>query len=200
MVIRWSVALGALLLVLSGQPGLAQSSADALFHEAARQYVDGDNAAARRTVERGLEIAPSDKRLLALRKKLREQAERQQGNGQSGQSGGSDDQASDGSGGEQGQEDRSQGDPSEEQSRSEQGSQSESSPRQSPQDDPSAGQEERAGTPRPGRQRPQDGERAQILSEAQAARLLQALEAQEKQLLREVRVRELDKKPVEKDW
>lgn len=186
-----------LTLVVPG-PALAQS-ADAYFHKAAQQYVQGNPEQARTTVQRGLEVAPSDARLQALLEKLEQQDE-------SGGGGGS-------SSGEQGQSDDSrERDASQQADRSDQGQQdrrsesegaaSRDTPAQSPQPSglgPRQQQRQDASRPDgPGANRP--ARPRSVLSRAQANRLLQALEIQEKRLLRQLRVRDLEKVTVEKDW
>lgn len=196
MFIRCMVALGGILLVLSVRPALAQSSADALFHEAARQYVAGEAEAARQTVERGLEVAPSDPRLQALQQKLEEQSSRRQGGDQSGPSGQSNPQSNDASGDGQQRDDGSENDSPDNRSPSNPGAQSPPSSERAQ----SPAQEERQTSSQPESQRERGAQEVQGLNRAQANRLLQALEAQEKQLLREVRVRNLEEQSVEKDW
>lgn len=191
----WIGLVGALLLVLGGTPALGQSSADAFFHDAAQRYVAGDTEAARRAVERGLDIAPSDPRLRALRRKLEQQEDRR-GGGRTSQQGQSSQNQRGPSGGNDAQRERS-GAPKEE-SQSENGDASkgersrsrdaEASPgdggAQGPQGNPRSG--DRQSTPR--------------LSRAQAVRLLQALEKQEQKLLREVQKQSDETQRVDKDW
>ena len=187
--------------LLAGGPSLvaAQSSADAYFHEAAQSYVAGDRAAARRAVEQGLAMAPSDPRLKALLQKLR----------QSGRSQGRQDSSSaNGSNRSQQNEDASSNGSSD---RSENPSQSEQSPTQQPgprSDSQSAagGTQSSSQTSSDGQQqsgsqrRPGEGQPVDTLSRAQAERLLQALEGQERQLLRRIQVRSPTPRRVEKDW
>jgi hypothetical protein len=187
--------VGILLLAVGLLPARAQSTADAYFHEAAQQYVADDVAAARRTVERGLEVAPSDPRLLALRKKLR-QGGRPQGRRDSsstGQKDGSQNSSSSRSSSKGGET------PSTEQSGAARSGRQDAPPSdesgassaQRPSDRPA-----RADTTRRGR----GGRPVDTLSRAQAERLLQALEGQERQLLRQLRTRSSPRQTVEKDW
>lgn len=196
MYLRWISIIGGVLLLMGGMPAAAQSSADAFFHDAARQYVDGNVQAARQSVAQGLEVAPSDPRLLALREKLSEQDKRQ-GGGRSSQQGPQNrqqDQQSRGEGsqdeqsGESGEETRPQADQSSDQQSSQRGDAGSSGRTGPPAQD--RNQEARAGT----RQRPN------ALSQVQAARLLQALENQEMKLLREVQRRGGSDESAEKDW
>lgn len=187
-----------LLLGLGAGPVLAQSSADALFHEAARQYVQGEVEAARRTVERGLEIAPSDPRLQALRKKLDRQKDRREG-GTASPSGTRSDRPSEQSRGSEGQDTPSDAGPRDERSRP--NDETSSSRSQRPERDSTAARSSET----PANRRDPAGRRRRrrprnTLSRAQAGQLLRALEHQEQKLLRQVRIRSLEEKSVEKDW
>jgi len=203
------------LLLMGNVPVQAQSTADAYFHEAARAYVADNVRAARRAVERGLKLAPSDPRLLALQKKLR-QGQRPDGrreNSPDGAQSGSqqNENASSPESSKGGQE------PSSEQSGAARtGEESEpSQPGGDPSPDPDARrddpQDTNAQSPAGGRpadrparadtmRRGRGGQGAAPLSRAQAERLLRALEGQERQLLRQLRPRSSSQKPVEKDW
>jgi hypothetical protein len=190
------------LLVLGGTTAAtAQSTADAYFHEAARQYVADEVQAARRTVERGLEVAPSDSRLLALRKKLK-QGKRPDNPG------GRQDSSKTGSNVESQQnndsssEESSKGgeEPSEEQSGAKQ-SGSPESPSSEQTGPPSSTSPSGDGAGRPGAMRQgQGGRPVDTLSRAQAERLLRALEGQERPLLRRLRPQSTKRRSVEKDW
>lgn len=199
MQIRWIGAIGALLLVLGGSPVAAQTSADAFFHEAAQQYVAGDVTAARQTVERGLEVAPSDPRLLSLRKKLR-QREGGNGGGRSSQRGQQGQQRSEQPRGRRTQDNRQGTSKQDTRSRAEEGAQSDRSFQRSKRDQSSGQTGEEATRRGEKRNRGNGHRRTNALSRAQAERLLRALENQEKKLLREIRVRTGEEKTVEKDW
>lgn len=199
MQIRWIGAIAALLLVLGGSPVVAQTSADAFFHEAAQQYVIGDVAAARQTVERGLEVAPSNPRLLALRKKLR-QREGRNGGGRSSQRGRQGQQRNEQSRGRRTQGNRQGDSERDARSRAEEGAQSDRSSQRSKRDQSSEQRGEEATRQGEKRNRGNGRPRTNALSRAQAERLLRALENQEKKLLREIRVRTGEEKTVEKDW
>lgn len=205
----------AVLLLAGPSPAQAQSTADAYFHEAARQYVADNVQAARRAVERGLELAPSDPRLLALQKKL------QQGKRPDGRR----DNSSDGSqSGSQQNENSSSPqsskggqEPSSEQSGAARTGEQDADPSRSGgdrsrapdarRDDPPETNAQSSSGGRPANQsgradtirRGQNGQGAAPLSRAQAERLLRALEGQERQLLRQLRPRS-SREPVEKDW
>jgi hypothetical protein len=192
----WIGCVAGLLLLMGDLPAQAQSTADTYFHEAARQYVADNVAAARRAVEQGLAIAPTDPRLLALRKKL-QQGGRPKGGGRDSSSTGS----------QQGKQNEENNDAS----KGGQKPSSEQSGDKQPgtQDDPSSEQD---GAPsssggsggRPGdadvRRGGQGGQPVDTLSRAQAERLLRALEGQERRLMRRLRTRSATSRNVEKDW
>lgn len=196
----WGIGLVVLLGVVAPPAAVAQSEADAYFHRAAQRYVAEDYAAAQRAVERGLEVAPSDPRLQALRKKLR----------QGGRSGGDTSDSTEGAGTDESAESASDEGATE----GEEGAESdEEGPSGGAQDDgasapPVLGAQGRSSSQR-GRDAPrradtvgqgQGGTPVDTLSRAQAERLLQALQGKERQLLRRVQARSTESKPVEKDW
>ena len=211
--LRW-IGCVAMLLLVGTVPAPAQSSADAYFHEAARQYVADNVPAARRAVEQGLAIAPSDPRLLALQKKL------QQGNRPDSRR----DSSSTGSqSGDQENEDQSnqssrggQSPSSEQSGAARTGDQESSASEQGGSRSADSGAENRqqnanaqsssGGQPadRSARadtlRRGQGGHVGTPLSRAQAERLLRALEGQERELLRQLRMRSSSRQKVEKDW
>lgn len=194
-------------------PVAAQSTADPYFHEAAQAYVDGDEATARRAVTQGLEVAPDDPRLIALREKLREggRPDGQQDSSstssgrQSGQQGNeSSDETSEG--GENPSPSDTEGPPQSGPKASSEGTESGSRPGSDAQrSDPSDGQRQGAGSARrPSADRPtrrgRGGRPVDTLSRAQAERFLRALEGQERRLLRQLRPRSTTQQRVEKDW
>jgi Mg-chelatase subunit ChlI len=189
--------VAALLLAGTALPAPAQSTADAYFHEAAQQYVADNVQAARRAVEQGLEVAPTDSRLLALRKKLR-QGSKPTNDPQSGR-----DSTSSGSS-PQSQQKSNESSTGGNQSSSEQRGASQPGDRDSPskQSGPRASEQRpsdragRADTMRRGR----GGRPVDTLSRAQAERLLRALEGQERRLLRRLQTRSSKRRTVEKDW
>lgn len=189
MFVRWILGGGALLLALAPLPASAQSPSDAYFHEAAQEYIDDNVSAAQQAVQRGLEIAPSDPRLLALQEKLQ----------QSGRPG------------DDGSQQTGSAESSNEKSDSPQSSgEGESRPESSEQpddpasewEDPSALQPDDEASDRDAQQQRGEVNRedAAPLSRTQAERLLQALEEQEKRLLREIQTRSSETSFVEKDW
>jgi hypothetical protein len=205
--------VGGLLLV--GPPAAAQSAADAYFHEGAQAYVAGDKAAARRAVMQGLEVAPSDPRLIALREKLRESGPPEERA----------DSASTASNRPSRQNTNRSSDTASEGGENPSQSRDEGPSRAGPQDE-STGEASgpgrrsaREGSEQRGRrdgegatgQRPPEarddparpgegGRRPGTLSRAQAERLLRALEGQERRLLRQLRPRSTKRRTVEKDW
>jgi len=213
---------GLLVLLLAGAPAAAQSTADTYFHEGAQAYVAGDRAAARRAVTQGLEAAPDDPRLIALRNKLRE-GDRPDG---------SQDSSSTASGRQSGQEGNESSDEASEGGEEPSESETDGPPQPGAQDQTagaggqsgrSAGQEgdgeagpsgarrgEQGGGARGGRPdeasqaertRPGRGGRpADTLSRSQAEQLLRALEGQERRLLQQLRLRSMERRSVEKDW
>jgi hypothetical protein len=193
--IRWLGALGGLLLVLGGTPVAAQSSADAFFHDAAQRYVAGDQEAARRAVERGLKVAPSDPRLRALQKKLKQQEKRREG-GRSSQKGTQNRQQNQRSRGKSSQEESSRS--GKERRPQSNASSNQQSPRPSDAQSAQTGQNAQGG----GAQQTRSADRRHVnaLSRAQAKRLLRTLENQETKLLREVQARGQTSTTVEKDW
>lgn len=185
-----------MLLVLGPQLAVGQQGPDAYFHEAAKHYIDEDLPAARRAVNQGLEVAPSDPRLLALRRKIEASRRRS-----------SDDGNSEG----QGRRANSDSDTGQSTPSADSESRSRSKPDgQDPSGTREGEQEQRAsadGKQTPGRQG--DGSRAATagerrpagtLSQAQAERLLRALEVQEQRLLRSLQRTNGSPPAVEKDW
>lgn len=195
---RWIGVSAVVLLVMGGSSVAAQSSADAFFYEAAQQYVAGNVTAARETVDQGLEVAPSDPRLLALRKKLRQKEGR--GGGRSsrrGQGGQQQDQRSEG---RNTQDDRRGTSSRDAQSRAEGKTASNRSDRRADRDPSSSGRPRGKPTRRRKKQNRGGRQRDNVLGRAQAVRLLRALENQEEKLLRDLQVRSVKEKSVEKDW
>ncbi|WP_103026704.1 hypothetical protein [Salinibacter altiplanensis] len=194
----WIGVIAGLLWGLGGTPALGQSSADAFFHDAAQQYVTGNTGAARRAVEAGLDVAPSDPRLRALQKKL-EQQEKRRGGGRQSPRGQQSQSQRDPSTGDGGQQEQSDASGKESSPQADDASGTESPPREAP-GSSSAESSEGQARGRQGDDRAGDRRSARRLSQAQAARLLQALETQEQKLLREVQGESQEPGRVEKDW
>lgn len=189
----------AILIVLFGwwaQPAASQSPEE-FFHDGARIFVDGNLNEALSVVEAGLETTPGHPKLEALKQLIEEEKEQQSG------SEGSQDQD------EKNQEE--QQDQSEDND-SQQGNQNDDSQQEGDQQQEQSGEE---GTPPPPesnqpeqeqqsdsheRQSSAAGENSEELSRAQALRILQALQNEEEQLLREVQKVKGKARRVEKDW
>ncbi len=189
----------AALIVLFGlwAESAASQAPEEFFHDGARIFVDGNLSEALSVVEAGLEAAPGYPKLEALRQLIEEEKEQQSG------SEGSQDQD------EQNQEE--QEDQSED-SDSQEGNQNDESQQEGDQQQERSGEE---GTPPPPdsnqpeeeqqsdsqeRQSSAAGENSEELSRAQALRILQALQNEEEQLLREVQKVKGKARRVEKDW
>lgn len=191
------------LLLAGGNVAVqAQSGADAYFHEAAQQYVNDEVRAARRTVEQGLKVAPSDPRLLALRKKLRQgKRPEEQGGRQDSSAAGSNSNSQQGNNSPTDESSQGGQEPSEEEEGGAQQPGSPESPSSEqtgpPSDAPPATDAARGGE----RDAGSDGRPVDRLSRAQAERLLRALEGQERELLRRLPPESTERPPtVEKDW
>lgn len=216
---RLVLLIGAFTLWMSmgGGGAVAQPTADSYFHEAAQQYVAGNDAAARRAVTQGLRKAPSDPRLVALRKKLQNERRSeeksedastqnkpsQQNSTQSGNntSEGEDNPSSseDQDKSQSGAQDRSEQESQAERGAGDGGQSGRQTGQQTGQTDPSESFSPTESTPEQGA-RQGDGVPRDTLSRAQAERLLQALEGQERQLLRQLQTRSATSETVEKDW
>lgn len=189
----------AALIVLFGllASSAASQSPETFFHDGARIFVGGNLNEALSVVEAGLEAAPGHPKLEALRQLIEEEKEQQSG------SEGSQDQDEQN---QEQQEDQSQ------ESDSQQGNQDEQSQQESDQQQEQSSEE---GTPpEPESNQPQQeqqpeseerqssaaGQDSEELSRAQALRILQALQTEEEQLLREVQKVKGKPRRVEKDW
>ena len=189
------LALLASSALLTAAPAAAQNAAqnaETFFHSAAQSYIGKDLPEAKRQVEAGLNVAPSDPKLLALREKL-EQQEQQQSQ-QSGQD------QSQTQKGQQGQQDNKQKGEQQDDQQEEGDQEGEQQEGKQPPEDPQEGEQENdASEVQPGEVQPPPD--PSTLTEAQAERILQALQNQEKQLLREVqRGRPVRGRPTDKDW
>lgn len=195
---RLLAGMGLLLVALGTTPAVAQSSTDTYFHEAAQHYINDDVSAARDVVEQGLEAAPSDPRLLALQKKL-EQAGQSDGGDTSQEQAGSQDTPSNRKSSAGSSEEETE---QEDGNRSRSSRQPETSSRQQGENESQSAFSNGAPTDREARQQGSGSSSrgAGALSRAQAERLLQALEGQEKKLLRELQTRSSEARSVEKDW
>ena len=188
---------------VAAQPDPTRSAADPYFHEAAQAYIDNDLPAARRAVAQGLEVAPSDARLQALRERLRQTRQSDREPDRS-----SDSEQRQQQSGEQGESAADEG-----RSASDTGDRERQQPGQAPESSDGSGQRAPSGEEQPAEE--QDGQEqrrmggdssgddprpARQLSRVQAEQLLRALEMQEQQLLRTLKPRDGDRPSVEKDW
>lgn len=202
LVLVWVCAVG--VGNATAQSDATSSAAEPYFHEAAQAYIDNNLPTARRAVAQGLEVAPSDPRLLALREKLRQtrpsdrdpnqsaDAERRQQQSsnqrQSSSDGGR--SASDTGSRERQQAGAQTPEPAE-------GTGARSPYGEEPREGESEGEMQRGA-----RDGASSGERRPTgrLSRAQAEQLLRALEVQEQHLLRTLQPRDGERRSVEKDW
>jgi hypothetical protein len=194
--------MAAMAGLLCARPSVAQSRTP-YFHEAAQQYLDARFEQALATVNRGLRAAPGNPRLEALREKIQQERRRQQS---SSGSGGAPQQSQ--RGGQPPQNAGQQDGDSREQSTPEPGDRSDQSSTEQgrPEESSGAGSAsaneasepsdpgQASGTARQGQ------EQGPGLSRAQAARILRALEMQEKQLLRQVQKRQRLPQRIVKEW
>ncbi len=200
-VIVWALVVGG--GSAAAQSDSSASEADPYFHEAAQAYIESDLPAARRAVAQGLEVAPSDPRLQALREKLRQTRPSESEPDRTSDS--ERPQQQSGPQGESSDEGRSASDTGDRE-RQQPGAQEPESSDGAGQRAPS-GEEERAGEREAQEQQGMGGESpegdrrpARRLSRAQAEQLLHALEMQEQQLLRTLPPRDGERPSVEKDW
>lgn len=177
----------------------AQSSADRYFHEAAQAYVAGEEAVARQRVDAGLDVAPTDSRLRALRETLRQDRERNEAE---------DDPAGPSDRRAPGPRAARNSEPSEGAGGSEEGQEPGSEGGSDPRSATGSGDGEQRRASRAADDQEQEGRVAQgmrgtpvdTLSRMQAERLLRALEGEERRVLRQLRVRSVERPMVEKDW
>jgi Ca-activated chloride channel family protein len=166
-------------------------TAETFFHGGARSFIDGNVNDAETLVEQGLALEPQDGKLLALQELLRQERENRQqersGNNENTQDNQqqeeSEEQESEGSEEGQQEEGEQSEEPREEEARPEGG------------EDPSGDRQEEERER--GQGAPEDPEE---LSREQALRILQALQNEEEQLLREVQKVKGRPRQVEKDW
>ena len=207
---------GAVGQSVSSQSPTQLRAGEPYFHEAAQYYLAEKRSQALQAIEDGLQTAPGHPKLLALRRKIEEassaqqepndqgpESDQQQGDSeqdsQNGTSGESSDDPSrqDGADPQTGEQGPPQGDP---------GRPGDQGEPQQPGDngDPRPGSADASETPPrdvpPGGTGRGGEEGRGTLSRAQAERILEALEGQEKQLLREVQKRDARPRRVEKDW
>ncbi|PEN13242.1 hypothetical protein CRI94_11420 [Longibacter salinarum] len=203
---------------VGAQTEAERRAGDPYFHEAAQYYVAEQKQPALQAIEEGLSVAPNHPKLRALRNKIREQMgaqprpnnkgpkdeessqsgeNEQEGSSQGQSEGGRSDAPSESSGDRSGAPPDGQNGP---QGQNESEGESSSENEQARQRGEGGSENQDAAANRDGNGGDVDGDQAGRLSRAQAERILQALEGQEKQLLREVQKREARPRRVEKDW
>ncbi len=174
--------------------GVHAQSAEAYFHRAAQAYIAEDFSRAKAQVAAGLRLDPSNRKLRALRRKLRQQRRRnQQGNKgfDANRPSGKEDNRKK----SRAEEAENYRPPRDEPSTEKKGTPSDADPsRREPSQPPASSASKREAGPSSAEEPPRE------MSRARAERILQALERQEAQLLRQVRQREQPRRHVEKDW
>lgn len=204
----WMLLIAAVMTgLLCTRPSVAQSSVaqsrTPYFHEAAQQYLDARFDQALATVNQGLRAAPGNPRLEALREKIQQERRRQQSSSGSGgaqqqsQQGGQPPQNAGQQGGNQREQSTSEPGDRSDQASTEQGRSEESSGEGSASADDALEPSETGQASGAARQGQEQGPG---LSRAQAARILRALEMQEKQLLRQVQKRQRLPQRIVKEW
>jgi len=191
---RLLISLAAVTLaVVSAVSG---QSPERAFHDGARVYVDGKLAEAVEIVAGGLAEFPTDPKLLALNALIEQEKERQQQSGE----GNSEQQEQEQNQDQESQQNQSgdEEDPSQEESgegeqeqEEEQQGEGEPEPQEPSEEQQSEDREQ---------QSVEAGENQDQLSRAQAIRILQALQNEEEELLREVQKIKGRPRRVEKDW
>lgn len=182
--------------LLAGVTHLYAQTAETAFHGGAQVYVDGQLQEADEIVMDGLSSHPDDPKLLALKALIDEEKERRQqsGEGSSQEQQQEENQEQQPQPNQSGQEEQSEQQKSgegEQQEQQEQQGQSEQQP-QNPDEQRQADEREQ--------QSVEAGQDPDQLSRAQAIRILQALQNEEEQLLREVQKIKGRPRRVEKDW
>lgn len=195
------------LLLLAAAPAGAQSVAD-YYHAAAQAYIGGQNAEAEQAAIAGLNIDPTDAKLQALLEKIRERnpddsgGEQEQENADN-QEDGEGEQQENAESGEQDPEADQEG--QQEQNQQPEGEQQQpeepSEPQDQQQGDAGAEGEQPPQTPQGGGTQSAPFEvKPGEMSQAEAARILRAIESDELELLRDVQRRRARPRFVEKDW
>jgi hypothetical protein len=209
-----------LVLLALAAPVRAQSASD-LYHVAARHYIGGEREAAEEAAVRGLRLAPDDPKLGALLDRIRQQQEPSDQGGQQ-QDGQQSPGEQSGAQGRQGNEGEQQGngeDPQQNQGEGEQGAERpEDEGDGAPSDEPPQEPPERGEPPQPGREgaqprpdAPRPGEGGATpesmepvqpgeMTQGEAERILNAVGAEERLLLRRIQRRPGEGRRVEKDW
>lgn len=188
--------LATIVVILSCVATTSAQSPDEAFHDGAHLFVDGDLGQALAVIDGGLAVAPGHAKLEALKKLIEEEQEQQ-----SGATGSQDqqEQKEEEQEGESEQQNPSEGNQQED-SQEEQGQEQEQSSENGtpPQSDSEQQDAPSESEPRQSNTAGQDN--SEELSRAQALRILQALQHEEEQLLREVQKVKGKARRVEKDW
>jgi len=211
--------LALLALLLFAAHTRAQSATD-FYHEAARHYVGGEREVAEAAAVRGLQQAPGDPKLQALLDRIRREEQQQsgQGDGQNQQPNPNQQGGEQGRGGGEGETQQDEGEERQDPggtNRPEgdrEGAASDRPPEAQPEPQPGEQQQEdaredergRPGAPRPGEGEatPESAEAAEPgqMTRAEAERILNAVGAEERLLLRRTQRRPGRGRDVEKDW
>ena len=190
MCVRFSILL---VLCLATAPlAVAQTQqteqdVDEYFHSGAKHYIDNELDDASSQVEQGLAIDPNHPKLLALKAEIEKQQEQQQNQNQNQNQENQSEQDNQ----DQQQQDQEDEEQQNQQDQQEDGEQNEDNTEQENQDAPGEQEEEDSG------EEPRDPNE---LSKEQAERILQALQNEEGELLREIRKVKGRARRVEKDW
>ncbi|HRH37410.1 MAG TPA: hypothetical protein PK760_03645 [Flavobacteriales bacterium] len=162
----------ALLLMVHAATAQTTTSADDFFNLAAKQYVKEDKLAALKTLDKGLQEHPGDARMLKLAEELLKEQQQKQQQEQQ----------------KKDQEQKEQEQQKKEQEKQDQAQQEKEKEQQQGQ---GKGGEKKEGERKPGQ-----------ISQQDAARILDALEHQEKNTQEKVRarVRPMQRRRIDKDW
>ncbi len=182
-------------LVILASAGIAQTapgpSARDLYHRGARQFVDGEQAAALAAVDAGLAQAPGDARLQALRDLIQQQQDEQDN-----QDGGQQDQdAQNSEAGDQGEGDQGENGQGPEDQTEKDGPPSEDGP-EAERDQTNTAPPQSAA---PGQAPPPAGQAGEMTA-TQADRILDAVGGEERLLMREMRRAPTQRRRSDKDW
>ena len=171
------IIIGLIFLFLSNVNG--QQSAEDIFHFAGNLYINGNNKGAKAELDNGLNMFPGDPKLQALRDKIKEEEKKQQEQNQQSQNQNNEDQDKQ----NQKQDEQQQADNSDQEQN-----------QQQPQ--PKDGEQEEQQQQQ--QQQYVEGE----ISKEDADRILNALEEEEKDVLKKLELQKAKAKkvPTEKEW
>lgn len=197
-----------LFLLFVAAPAGAQSVAD-YYHAAAQAYIAGENTEAEQAAVAGLNIDPTDAKLRALLEKIRERNPDDSGGEQEQENA---DNQEEGEGEQQENAESGEQDPEAEQEGQEEQNQQPEGEQQQPPEEPSEPEDQQQGEAgAEGEQPPQNPQgggtqstpfevKPGEMSQAEAERILRAIESDELELLRDVQRRRARPRFVEKDW